>query len=259
MAGDWIKMRTDLYRDPKVCVIADLLMDEKGELSRYVNQNKQRDMAVTRNVMRNVTVGALVSVWGVLRHRGKRVESDLAVNGCNVSIIDDLADLPGFGEAMATVGWVVEVDAGIVLPRFFEEFNVDPEEEAKQKNAERQRRFRAKQGENAQPESNVTVTLKSNAREEKRRVTTPYPAGFLSVWEIYPPQRRVGKPKCLEIWVKNLLEAQAPAIALHVEAMKLSPQWQKDGGQFVPTLQTYLNQGRFEDGAPAAEAKRLAI
>jgi hypothetical protein len=40
--------------------------------------------------------------------------------------------------------------------------------------------------------------------------------------------------------------------------MKLSPQWQKDGGQFVPTLQTYLNQGRFEDGAPVAE-RRLAI
>ena len=25
MAGDWIKMRTDLYRDPKVCAIADEL------------------------------------------------------------------------------------------------------------------------------------------------------------------------------------------------------------------------------------------
>lgn len=26
MAGDWIKMRTDLYRDPKVSLIADALM-----------------------------------------------------------------------------------------------------------------------------------------------------------------------------------------------------------------------------------------
>jgi len=34
MGLDWIKMRTDLYRDPKVCVMADLLMDTTGELGK---------------------------------------------------------------------------------------------------------------------------------------------------------------------------------------------------------------------------------
>ena len=57
MAGDWIKMRTDLYRNPKVCVMADLLMSADGELARYVDQHKQRAMTVTRNVMRNVKIG----------------------------------------------------------------------------------------------------------------------------------------------------------------------------------------------------------
>lgn len=165
MSGDWIKMRTDLYRDPKVCVIADLLRSADSELSRHVNQHMQCDMAVTRNVMRNVTVGALVSVWGVLRHCGKRCENDLIVKNCTVSIIDDVADIPGFGDAMAYVGWVEETEDGIVLPRFFDEFNVDPAEEAKAKNAARQRRYREKQAE----KSNVTVVSKSNAREEERR------------------------------------------------------------------------------------------
>lgn len=165
MASDWIKMRTDLYRDPKVCAIADLLMDEDGELAAYVNQNMQRDMTVTRNVMRNVTVGALVSVWGVMRHRGKRVNNDLRVSAATVAVVDDIADLPGFGDAMASVGWVVESDNSIVFPNFFEEMNVDPAEELRAKNAERQRRFREKQA----PPRNVTVTLHSNAREEKSR------------------------------------------------------------------------------------------
>lgn len=169
MSGDWIKMRTDLYRDPKVCLIADALMDPSGELAGYINQNMQREMTVTRNVMRNVTVGALVSVWGVLRHRGKRVEWDLAIKGCTISVVDDLADIQGFGEAMESVGWLKQAPEGIVLPRFFEEFNVDPSEDAKAKNAERQRRYREKQAEKSNGERNVTVTSKSNGREEKRR------------------------------------------------------------------------------------------
>jgi predicted adenine nucleotide alpha hydrolase (AANH) superfamily ATPase len=169
MAGDWIKMRTDLYRDPKVCLIADALLEEKSNLSRYIYQHLQCDMSVTRNVMRNVTVGALVSVWGVLRHRGKRVNNDLLVRHCTVSVIDDVSDVPGFGDAMVAVGWVIETDDGIQFPNFFEEFNVDPTEEQKKKNAERQRRYREKQSGDSNGLRNVTLTSKSNAREEKRR------------------------------------------------------------------------------------------
>lgn len=169
MASDWIKMRTDLYRDPKVCVMADLLMSDDGELARYVSQNMQRDITVTRNVMRNVTVGALVSVWGVLRHRGKRVEGDLLVKACTLSVIDDVADLPGFGAAMESVGWAVETEDGIVFPRFFDEFNVDPEDDAKKKNAERQRRYRENKKQENNDKRDVTVTSESNVREEKRR------------------------------------------------------------------------------------------
>jgi len=166
MAGDWIKMRTDLYRDPRVCTIADFLMSAESALSRYVSQNEQCDMAVTRNVMRNATVGALVAVWGVARQRGKRIDNDLVLRGVTTSILDDLADLSGFGAAMEAVGWVKQTDVYIVFPNFFEEYNVDPAEEKNVKNAERQRRYRENKRNATQ---GVTVTLQSNAREEKRR------------------------------------------------------------------------------------------
>jgi uncharacterized protein YdaU (DUF1376 family) len=89
--------------------------------------------------------------------------------------------------------------------------------------------------------------------------TTSPPAGFLAFWSVYPSRRRVGRRKCLEVWVKQRLEAKATDICLHVEAMKLTPDWRKDGGQFIPTSQTYLNQGRFEDGTPEPPERRLAI
>lgn len=184
MAGDWIKMRTDLYRDPKVCMMADALLSGEGELARYVNQHCQRDMTVTRNVMRNVTVGALVSVWGVMRVRGKAEGSDLVCRSVGLGVIDDIADLPGFGAAMALVGWVVETPEGLVFPRFFDDHNVDPESAAKQKAAERQKRYRERQKAESDVIRDVTRNVTVTHREEKSREEnkTPKPPSGESGW-----------------------------------------------------------------------------
>jgi hypothetical protein len=160
--GDWIKMRTDLYSDPKACVLADCLMNERGPLATYVSQHCQRDMTVTRNVMRHVTVGALVKVWGVMRFSGKRVGDDLVRERVALRILDDVTDLPGFGEAMREAGWVREDANSLIFPNFFEEHNVDPSELQRRKNAERQQRHRDRY---ASRDNNVTEP----AREEKRR------------------------------------------------------------------------------------------
>ena len=179
MAIDWIKMRTDLYRDPKVCILADYISDPDGDLSCYVNQNMQRNMTVTRNVMRNAVVGALLSVWGVMRHRGKSQNGSLVCNGVTIHVIDDIADMNGFGEAMEAVGWVVQTDDGIVFPSFFDEHNVDPKEKSDTKNAERQKRYRDKKNIQSNADSNVTSNVTHNVtvthREEKRREENIYP------------------------------------------------------------------------------------
>ena len=154
MANDWIKMRTDLYRDPKVSVMADELMNPDGELSLYINQNCMRNMTVTRNVTRNACVGALLSVWGVMRHRGVRSNDDLTCFGVSLAVLDDISDMPGFGDAMAQVGWVREDDHGLVFPRFFVDYNVEPDGKNKSKNAERQARYREKK--------RLAITLNSN-------------------------------------------------------------------------------------------------
>ena len=189
MAEDWIKMRCDLYRDPKVILMADFLMDPEGQLAAFVNQQTQRDINVTRNVTRNVTVGGLLSVWSVARKQGKRHEDDLLLPGCSVSVLDDIADLPGFGAAMEGVGWVSETPQGLVFPRFFEENNADPIASMKAKAAERQRRYRQK---NSRLNSNVTVTSRNavEKRREEKSSTTPLPPSAGN------PEETVTRPLC---------------------------------------------------------------
>ncbi len=173
MADDWIRMRTDLYRDPKVCAMAGFMHCFDSGLGKYVFQNLQGDMTVTRNVIRNAVVGALVTVWGVTRKRGRREGTDLVVRAMEFGTIDDIADMPGFGDAMAHVGWAVETEDSVVFPRFFEEYNSDPNDDLRAKNAERQRRFR---GKNRSVTITLPVTSQSNidktiVESDKRRMT----------------------------------------------------------------------------------------
>lgn len=252
MSADWIKMRTDLYRDPKVCIMADELMDPKGELARYVDQNTQRAMSVTRNVMRNVTVGALVSVWGVIRHRGKRDGDDLVLRGCNVTVLDDIAELPGFGAAMRAVDWVVEIDGAIVFPGFFGEHNSDPAEKKKAQNAERQARFRDRQKQESDVTSSVTHNVTVTHREEKSREEKD------SITTDSNRERRATRlpadwtpPADWLAWAKQ----ERPDLDLANTAATFADYWRgkpgKDGTK-ADWLATWRNWVRREKAAPAA-------
>jgi hypothetical protein len=254
MAGDWIKMRVDLYRDPKVCVMADELLHVDGDLARYVDQNMQSQMTVTRNVTRNATVGALVTVWGVMRHRGKRDGDDLVCRGVSLTVIDDISDLPGFGAAMESVGWVVEKDDDIVFPSFFEEYNVDPQDKKNASAAERQRRYRENLKTKSDGNGDVTRNATVTHREEKRRVVkNPLPptgagARFDRFWAAYP--RKAGKDAARKAFAaRKPDDALTDAMLAAVAEQSQSEQWKRDGGQYIPHPATWLNQGRWEDGS----------
>ena len=173
MAADWIKVRSDLHKNPKVCRMVDFLIDPDGDLAAHVRMVCGSEMTVTRNALRNVTVGACVTLWGVTRNTSKRNGDNAVMRNATLSVCDDITDVPGFGKALEFVGWVIETDEGLVFPRFYEEFNKDPSEESKKSNAERQRKYREKR--NAL--RNVTVTSQSNIEEsrvEESRDSTMY-------------------------------------------------------------------------------------
>lgn len=82
------------------------------------------------------------------------------------------------------------------------------------------------------------------------------PDGFVRFWDAYPnTARRVAKSKCLDRWKAKHLEAVADDIVSHVKAMTATRQW-LDG--YEPAPLTYLNQKRWEDGAPSASPPKGA-
>src|SRR5512139_1533172 len=100
MAGDWIKMRTWMAKDPKVIMMADHLSDQPGFMNwltepagtNTVTQGAR--YCVTRNVTRNVTVALCVTgllvTWGTAREQGEREEDDLVVRMCGLDVLDSL-------------------------------------------------------------------------------------------------------------------------------------------------------------------------
>jgi len=75
------------------------------------------------------------------------------------------------------------------------------------------------------------------------------PEAFATFWNCYP--RKVAKPVALKAWMKiNPDEAIQKAIIYGLSRAKLSEQWQRDGGQYIPHPATWLNQRRWEDQQP---------
>lgn len=255
MSLDWIRMRSDLYRDPKVIVMADLLLDLDGPLANYIDQNWQRTMTVTRNVMRNAVVGGLVSVWGVVRVQGVRSDNDLVLKNSHLIVVDDIADMAGFGHAMKHAGWVEEVGNTLVFPRFFEEYNSEHDDRQRQNNRLRQAKYREKQRNGSNVISNDRVTSQSNAREEKRREETKgkkvpkkrpseYSEAFLGFWDVFAPRRRAKKADAWRAWQQMGCEAIAELVTEGAVAYAASPEGL---GEFCAGPPPWLRGARWED------------
>jgi hypothetical protein len=79
-------------------------------------------------------------------------------------------------------------------------------------------------------------------------VIEPY-INFETFWKRYP--KKVGKDKALEVWKKKKPSIDDVMFALSWQIE--SKQWQSESGKYIPNPATYLNQGRWQDEAPAIE------
>lgn len=92
MAGDWIKMRKDLFTHPKVVRMSSAL---KADTLR--------------------TVGGLMSVWCLFDSHTE----DGLMDGYTPEVVDHLLHWPGFSAAMMSVGWMAyDQENGLQLPNF---------------------------------------------------------------------------------------------------------------------------------------------
>jgi uncharacterized phage protein (TIGR02220 family) len=142
MAGDWIKMRSDLLDDPAVFRLSTML-----QLDRFS------------------VVGRLHAFWAwVDKHA-----SNGYVTGASLQLVDEVVTLKGFGDALVVVQWLeVDGDRGLHIPRFERHNGQSAKERALTNQRVKKHRER---------NADVTVMKRSTVtREEKRREdikTTP--------------------------------------------------------------------------------------
>lgn len=87
-------------------------------------------------------------------------------------------------------------------------------------------------------------------RKDKDNNTPPTPSKgeerFKAFWKAYP--RKVGKEAAKKAFLRlKVTDDQLADMLAAIETQKLSFQWQREGGQYIPHPTTWLNQGRWED------------
>ncbi len=81
--------------------------------------------------------------------------------------------------------------------------------------------------------------------------------GFNAFWDAWPANsktysRKGAKAECAQKWAARFHDSQSEQIVKHVEWMKTTHAWLKDGGAYIPAPLVYLNQQRW-DGAEIPE------
>lgn len=97
------------------------------------------------------------------------------------------------------------------------------------------------------------ITMSYPCPTPKPRAMDSFESRF---WATYPKSRRVDKRRCERLWRDKGLEAQVEQVMRVLAADICSPQWTKDGGQFIPHPATWLNQDRFAREVEAAPDTR---
>lgn len=87
MAGDWIKMRTNLRTHPKVVRISSALQCDALRV-----------------------IGALWAVWSIADEHATIIDGAGHLDGYSLDDLSAVIGFPGFAEQLARVGWVAECD-----------------------------------------------------------------------------------------------------------------------------------------------------
>lgn len=113
--------------------------------------------------------------------------------------------------------------------------------------------------------SGVPSTEVQNKAQNEERKKTQVPEGFAAFWSAYPHvNQRSVKSEALKVWQAKGLEPLASRILTVLERCERNPDWQKEGGQFIPGAQRWLRTEPWvEDAdqpqAPAAKPRGTVV
>lgn len=141
MAGEWIKVRTNLWNDPRISQVCDLTNERKATV-----------------------IGALYWLWA---SADEHTETGL-MPGLSLKGIDRETNIAGFGTALVIIGWVEDTPQGTILVRFNEHNGAS----AKNRAQTAKRVANSRNGGDVTPvfeKCNAATVTGALPREEKRR------------------------------------------------------------------------------------------
>lgn len=142
MAGDWIKMRSDLRTHPKVVRVSSALKADRLRV-----------------------IGALFVAWSVFDAHS----IDGTLEGYDADVLDETVGFPGFSRALIAVGWLEAHGDGdmqtLVAPRFSEHNG----QSAKKRGMDSERKRATRSASSSVREMSASQADKKRTREEKRR------------------------------------------------------------------------------------------
>ena len=214
MAGDWIKMRDNLWSDPRVTRLCDIV--EKGKAT---------------------VIGGLYWLWS----NADQHSVDGALPALTLKGIDRETGIRGFGKALTDpkVRWLEDGPDGVTIPRFDEHNGASAKERAE--GQKRKANYRARTGQVSKesrdkgpaddgtsvPQQTGQTRDNCEAREEKRRE------------ELKPPSNTTPATGC------SIGPAEPPAGAAPADAGQDEPQ-----PQAVPRAEVEAHVDRLRAGLP---------
>lgn len=249
MAGDWIKMRGNLWDDPRVARICDITNKKEAEV-----------------------IGGLYWLWSMADEQTQN--GDLL--GMSVQTVDRKTGVKGIGGALVEIGWLLEIAGGLTIARFDEHNGKSAKRRASHAKTMAEKYVplskRNNNSEQSLPFSDhecaeISQEIAEGGQLEKRRVynTPVVPKGdemggadFGRFWASYP--RKVGKGAAVRAWLKSRrIRPAIETILGALERCKLDEQWVKDDGQFIPHPATWLNEMRWADFDPVGIPEKQKI
>ena len=242
MAGEWIKMRTNLWDDPRISKLCDI--------------TDQSEAAI---------VGGLYWLWAMA---DEHTESGI-LPGLTSRAIDRKTGVQGLGQGLVDIGWLADHPEGVRIVGFEEHNGTSAKkrcqtakrvEKHKTGNAEVTQQALANEAESV----SGALPREEKRREEKKedqkpsspsgdgKPVKPDPLqGFGAFWIKYP--RKTAKQDAEKAWAKLKPDADLQSILITaVDRQAKSLDWTKDGGKFIPHPATWLNGKRWDDQLTAA-------
>ena len=189
MAVDWIKIRRGMRQWPKTVAVARHLSGSREFMNwwsdpvRHACVTTVTEIVTFENVTR-VTACALTELWFALNDV---LGEDCHVPYMELSDIDDIVGVPGFGEAMLEVGWVALHDEkGLVFPNFAEHNTPNKMRAEPKSDADRARDYRERKKDSGRVTDRHETSRPEEKRREEKIINTP--AAPVATSE--PPKRR---------------------------------------------------------------------